>query len=122
MSAALEDPAPLTDTLTRLLAGRMAGGGHGAVLAGKVLTAHREVIARRARVLRHPDLARRLVTELGYARPEHWNGYVPPRLDPDDRREGTYVPPSAKLNTSPRRAALVAICTAALSRDGTAGE
>lgn len=36
-------------------------------------------IARRALVLRHPDLAERLTQQpLNFTRPEHWNGAIPP--------------------------------------------
>ncbi len=61
----------------------------------------------REAVARYPDLAERLThPPLSYARPEQWNGFVPPKEFP----EGT-------LNDSPRRAALVAIVDEALARD-----
>ena len=54
-----------------------------------VLRAHGVNRDRRTAVLAHDDLRRRLVKELGYAKPEQWNGYVPPAIvnpssgDPD---------------------------------------
>lgn len=57
---------------------------------------------RRALVLRHPDIARRLtMPPLGYAQPQQWTGYVPP-----ERWNGEH-------NDSPRRAALAEIVAAA---------
>lgn len=69
-----------------------------------------EATERRARVLRHPDLAAKLTEPpLSYKRPEQWNGYVPPKLW-DGPRKGI-------LNDSPRRQALVDICHEALRRE-----
>lgn len=63
----------------------------------------------RAAVLAYDDLAAMLTKPpLSYARPEQWNGYVPPRTDAN----GT-------LNTSRRRVALVALVQTARSRKGT---
>lgn len=41
------------------------------------------------RVLAHPDIAERLVTDprLGYKRPEQWTGYVPPLMPGGSRRQ-----------------------------------
>lgn len=76
----------------------------------------REVVAdRRARVLKYPDLAQRLTDRpLSFTRPELWNGFVPPKTVP---AEDGYV-----INTSPYRAALVAICAEAMQRDQDGGE
>jgi hypothetical protein len=79
---------------------------------------------RRARVLRHPDLAARLCAPpLGYQRAEQWNGFVPPKYLPADLNGVT------RINTSPRRAALVEISAEAMrrpvkpvSREGEQGE
>ncbi len=69
-----------------------------------------EIAERRARVLQYPDLAQRLTERpLSFAKPEQWNGFVPPKTVPTE--EGY------KLNDSPTRAALVAICAEALARD-----
>jgi hypothetical protein len=60
----------------------------------------------RARVLRHPDIAKRLTEPpLRYSRPEVWNGYLPP-----DMWQGRH-------NDSPQRAALLEIVTAAVAAD-----
>jgi hypothetical protein len=67
---------------------------------------------RRARVLAHPDLSRRLCLLLSLSDPRHWNGFVPPS------RDGY-----GQINTSPIRAALVTICREAYQRaqqDGAA--
>ena len=46
---------------------------------------HSRNLDRRAAVLKHPDLAKRLVDELGYAHPRQWNGYIPPStVNPGD--------------------------------------
>jgi hypothetical protein len=48
--------------------------------------AEAETAVTRERVLAYPDLAGRLTRPpLNFKRPEQWNGYVPPRLDADDR-------------------------------------
>lgn len=66
----------------------------------------REAQSLRRRVLAHPDIAQRLVTELGYKRPEQWFGYIPPRVDSVGR-----------LNDSPRRRALLDILAAVMERE-----
>lgn len=66
--------------------------------------------AERARVLRHPDIAKRLCeSPLYYTRPEVWNGYVPPAM----WREQT--------NDAPERVALLDIIGAAVQADKEAG-
>lgn len=61
---------------------------------------------RRNVVLKYPDLAARLTQPpLDYARPDQWNGYVPPE---------TY---GNALNLCPRREALVEILAEAQRRD-----
>lgn len=42
-----------------------------------VLIAHSRNQDRRAAVLKHPDLAKRMADAIGLARPEHWTGYIP---------------------------------------------
>jgi hypothetical protein len=87
-----------------------------------------ESAARRARVLRYPDLAKKLTQPpLGYSRPEAWNGWVPPaaleveacpacRTDPG--KWGCKGPMhTARLNSSARRTALVEIAAEALRRE-----
>lgn len=88
---------------------------------------------RRARLLRYPDLTKRLVTELGYTKPEQWNGYIPPRPDAYAEREilhdtSGYVnpdrvrTPGQQVNDSPRRAALVDIAAEAMRRESASDE
>ncbi|GAA2092410.1 hypothetical protein [Actinomadura alba] len=70
---------------------------------------------RRERVLAHPDLAHRLTQRpLRFARPEAWNGYVPPKFVPS--RDGY------RINDSPYRIALVDICSEAMRRHEDGGE
>lgn len=58
-------------------------------------------------VLKHPDLADRLVGKLvGYSKPENWNGWIPPSRDSN-----------GALNNSPRRRVLVDIVTEAERRE-----
>jgi hypothetical protein len=73
---------------------------------------------RRTRVLAHRDLADQLTRPpLSYARPEQWNGYVPPRLLRDARPIGSRAPELLAVNDCPRRAVLVELCAEALRRD-----
>lgn len=88
--------------------------------------------ARRERVLRHPDLAKKLTEPpLSYARPEQWNGFVPPAELQDEAPEGLHSSAldggypnqhgkrtgGTRPNRSPRRQALVRICAEALKRE-----
>jgi hypothetical protein len=62
---------------------------------------------RRARVLAHPDIAQRLTDRpMSYARPDQWTGYIPP-----------YLVSGEKVNSSPIRHQLVAICVAVNQRE-----
>jgi hypothetical protein len=73
--------------------------------------------ARRVRVLTHPDLCKRLVDELGYARADDWTGYVPPRFGPEQvPQRGGFIPDRRK-NPDRNRAVLIDICAEALRRD-----
>ena len=85
---------------------------------------------RRARVLRYPDLAKKLTQPpVGYTQPEHWNGWIPPRIiDPEGREELAASPAGRfnqlghralgqRVNDSPRRGALVDIAAEALRRE-----
>jgi hypothetical protein len=87
--------------------------------------------ARRTRVLAHPDLAAKLLKPpIGYReRPDQWTGYVPPKLLAEDicgpdcgRNCGQGAQHLARVNTSPRRKALVDIAAEAMrrERDGVA--
>lgn len=69
---------------------------------------------RRRRVLARPDIAARLVTELGYSRPDVWNGWIPPLSLPDDSPSGDGFD---KVNHSPRRKALMAIMADVAERE-----
>lgn len=89
----------------------MPGAGPVARLWRLTVAGARETAAVRcARVLAHPDLAERLTAPpLGYARPNQWTGYVPPRT------WGRHN----QLNPSPQRRALVEIAAEALRRDAS---
>lgn len=66
---------------------------------------------RRGLVLRHPDLAERLTQPpIGHTTPEHWTGYIPPAYDAETYGGGQ------PINTSPARAALVALLAEAEAR------
>ena len=76
------EPSALATTLTEYIA-RHESGSRLHSLGVELLKAHGINRDRRAAVLKHEDLARRLVAELGYANPQQWNGYVPPAaIDP----------------------------------------
>jgi hypothetical protein len=93
-----------------------------------ILTEHSRNLERRARILKHPDLAQRLVSELGYLRADQWNGYVPPRSGQDQDGEwlhdtrgfanpGGLRSGRQQANDSWRRTVLVSICAEALARE-----
>lgn len=63
----------------------------------------------RGLVLAQSDLAALLTQPpIGYAKAAQWNGFVPPST--------TTLAPGASINTSPRRAALRAVCIEAIRR------
>jgi hypothetical protein len=69
----------------------------------------------RGLVLAHRDLADALTDpRIGYAKADQWNGFVPPAT--------TTLAPGASINTSPRRAALRAICVEAIRRERGAAD
>jgi hypothetical protein len=69
---------------------------------------------RRALVLKHRDLAAQLCEPpLQHTLPEHWTGYIPPAHDAPG------VGGDLPLNTSPARAALVALLAEAERRAAT---
>lgn len=104
----------------------MVGAERGRQLAAEARAANQ---ARRERVLRYPDLARRLCEEpLGYKFPEQWNGFVAPADCQDETPESLRSPNGfpnpgwtmtgrTRRNDSPRRAALVDICAEAMRRE-----
>lgn len=62
-------------------------------------------------VLAYPDIAAKLCAPpIGYARPEQWTGYIPPRFDAE-RIDGV-----TPINTTPRRTALLELLEAAAER------
>jgi hypothetical protein len=88
---------------------------------------------RRAAVLKHADLRRRLEVELEYRRADQWNGWIPPAfINPGGGEElcrsidgighvrlnqrGKYAS-GEELNNSPRRAALLEISRLAWDRE-----
>src|SRR5258708_27557204 len=99
-------------------------------IAAKVIGAERECAERRARVLKHPDLAKRLTEPpISYAKATQWNGWIPPRaIDFEATREvlrdSTGYPNKAgrvalgeRQNDSPRRTALVELAAEAWRRE-----
>ena len=88
------DPRMISADDLALLAAR---NPRAAEALGNITQAAGVAAARRAMVLRHPDIAKRLVTELGYGRPGQWNGFIPPSHF------------NGSPNGSPRRAALLEI-------------
>lgn len=82
-------------------------------------------LARRDRVLAHPDLAKRLTEPpLGFPDPTDWSGWIPPQTVPEGmcgqncgryhRCDGIHA---GRRNDSLRRAALVDIAAEAWRRD-----
>lgn len=77
-----------------------------------MLQARQTTAANREAVLAHPDLAKKLTQPpLDYARPEQWNGFIPPKLI---ATEDGY-----EVNNSPRRHALNRLLEEALARKAT---
>jgi hypothetical protein len=68
------------------------------MVADAIAGAKREATACRDAVMRHPDIAQRLVTRIGYKRVDQWHGYVPPVRDCN-----------GAINTSPVRRELVSM-------------
>lgn len=72
--------------------------------------AHSDCAARRALVLRNPDIAARLCAPpLNYASPEHWTGFIPPA-----------TLSSGAINTTPVRPALLDLLQQAEQQTGHA--
>jgi len=80
----LKEPDTLSAALSALAASHPPGSRlH--ELGADLLRSHAINRERRAAVLKYEDLSKRLVTELGYANPRQWNGYIPPAvIDPGD--------------------------------------
>lgn len=73
------EPVTLAASLTQFAARQQPGTRlHG--LAADLLKAHGINRDRRAAVLKHEDLAKRLVAELGFANAQQWDGYIPPAM------------------------------------------
>lgn len=101
--------------------------------AAQVLMAARKAnLTRREAILKHPDLAARLVSELSFGRPEQWNGFIPPatvNTGPGEKLRIVSATGAARMNqggcysegeqpnTSPRRAALLSISAEAWRRE-----
>jgi hypothetical protein len=74
----MDEPTTLTSALTEFVA-RHPRGSRLHTVGTQILRAHTTNQQRRASVLAHPDLAARLTQPpLNYARPDQWNGYIPP--------------------------------------------
>lgn len=102
-------------TLAQILPPKQADPGAydaaGALWRGQFAETQARMKRARAAVLAHPDLAERLtMTPLNYAKPEQWNGGIPPKYTPEDASR------RVEPNDSPRRAALLAIVEEAMSR------
>ena len=129
----MEEPEPLSAALAQLV---NHDNPHLRRLGQEIVTSYTEQADRRARVLKHPDLARRLEKEAGYARARQWTGYIPPRLCAEDDAEllrsahmshgGELVfrfnqlgkrSAGSLVNDSPRRALLIDIAAEAWKRD-----
>jgi hypothetical protein len=81
------------------------------VLRDAAVVAHKQTTEQHKLVMRYPDIAARLCDPpLRYASPNQWHGFIPPAYD-RERVDGT-----TPLNTSPYRAALMAILEAAAER------
>jgi hypothetical protein len=83
---------------------------------------------RRARVLKYPDLAKKLTeAPLGFRTPAARNGYIPPNAMPQEACPQCRSDPgmrgcrnvfhTAPINDSPQRTALVALAAEALRRE-----
>jgi hypothetical protein len=130
------EPTMLSAALTEFIVKHEPGTRMHA-LGTDLLRAHSINRDRRGAVLKHEDLAKRLVDELGYAKAEQWNGYIPPAFtDPGGQERlcsGAVVGPHGEIrahysqigryaigetpNDSPRRAALLDISREAWIRD-----
>src|SRR6266852_1885324 len=129
-------PETLTTALTQLI-GRHEPGSRMHALGTDLLRAHGINLDRRGAVLRHEDLAKRLIAELGYQRPDQWNGYIPPAVtDPGGQERlcsGAVIGAHGDIrahysqvgryamgempNDSPRRALLLEISREAWTRE-----
>ena len=79
----MEEPTLLASALTEFI-GRHEPGSRMHGIGSDLLRAHGRNRDRRAAVLKHEDLAKRVASILGLRRPEHWTGYVPPAVALDD--------------------------------------
>ena len=76
----MDEPATLTSAFAEFVATHNPGSRLHRI-GIQVLRAHTTNQQRREAVLRHEDLAKRLTQPpLNYARPDQWNGYIPPAL------------------------------------------
>ena len=73
---AMAEPSALKATLTEYVT-RHEPGTRLHSLGAELLKSHSRTRERRAAVLAHEDLRKRLVDELGFARADQWNGYIP---------------------------------------------
>jgi hypothetical protein len=132
-----EPPAPtmLATALAEFIK-RHEPGSQMHELGRSLLVAHGKNRDRRAAVLRHDDLAKRVAIALGLHRPSHWTGYVPPPMTIDDDggilrlattsqggrshvkfNELGHRGIGSVPNNSPQRAELVAASTEAWNRE-----
>lgn len=131
------EPQPLSSALADYVA-RAPEGSRRQRIGRQLLQAHEANQQRRAAVLRHPELAAELTRPpLGFARPEHWNGYIPPALAMDDTGEvlrqvmqtgRVYLNQAGRRscgmvwNETPQRAVLLALSAAAWELEHADGD
>ena len=136
ISAKPNEPTAFATALTEFISKHEPGTRMHA-LGTDLLKAHGINRDRRGAVLKHKDLADRLVAELGYQKPGQWSGYIPPAVtDPGGQLRlcsGFTVSPRGEIrahysqvgryaigetpNDSPRRAVLLDISREAWSRE-----
>jgi hypothetical protein len=81
--ARAREPSSLATLIAEQIAHLPADSRQAAMLRG-ILDAHHTNQNRRAAVLKHPGLTKRLAACLELARPAAWTGYIPPHIAVDD--------------------------------------
>ena len=135
-NARTREPVQLAQAVARVLQ-RLPGDSPARPVLDAMLAGHRTNQHRRASVLAHEDLRKRLTqAPLSFRRAEDWNGYVPPYMLAEDDGELLRLVTATRggemvvrlnqrgnrsagtlVNDSPRRAALIDISAEAWKRD-----